>query len=255
MREPLVKTAVALQDASVGPRVDLVNRVAQRRQAAGEERLVQSLGCQRQVGQHAEAAEALAEHAPAVDLQRPADALGVAHDRVGTKMGQILGLLGRGHARERSDRGRAAGAALIQQQDAVLAQRMVKPTRRARAPRRPHGLKPRAALQEDEERPIGPVRIGDLTSEHLDGLSARINVVERHLDRVLDADQPRDSNFGAHPSIMHRSARSERGETSDGRQNGAHESSKEQADRSWPASAPAAARPPPSHPPTPLGRC
>ena len=118
-------------------------------------------------------------------------------------MGQIRGLLRRGHPWQPSHRCRATRAPLVKQQHAVFAQRIVKPTWRAGTSRRSHRLKARAALQKDKEWPVRPSRIGDLPCEHLNGLTLGIGVVDRHLHRMLDADQSRDTNLRAHPSIMH----------------------------------------------------
>jgi hypothetical protein len=55
--------------------------------------------------------------------------------------------------------------------------------------RRALRLEPRAALQEDEERPVAAVGIGDLAGEHDDALAVGAVVVQRDLELVLDEDE------------------------------------------------------------------
>ena len=146
----LVVAPAALERARVGRAVDVLDARPDRRQAAGHEGLAQPLGGDRQVGHDAQPAEALAEHAPALDAQLPADVLGVAHDRVGAEVREVLGLLGRGQSRQRADRRRAPGPALVEHEDAEVGQGAVQPAGRARVPGGPGRLAPRPALQEDE---------------------------------------------------------------------------------------------------------
>ena len=94
---PVVRVAlevalVHVDDAAVRRAVDVVDRAADRRQAAGDERLAQPLGRDRQVGHRGEAAEALAEHAPALDAELAPDRLRVADDRIRPEVGQVGGL-------------------------------------------------------------------------------------------------------------------------------------------------------------------
>ena len=104
VRVALVVAPAALERARVGRAVDVVDARPDRRQAAGDEGLAQPLGRDRQVGHDAQPAEALAEHAPALDAQLPADVLGVAHDRVGAEVREVLGLLGARQPGQRADR-------------------------------------------------------------------------------------------------------------------------------------------------------
>jgi hypothetical protein len=83
----------------VGGAVDVVDPRPERRQAARDERLAQALGGEREVRGHAQAAEALAEHAPTVHAQRVAQRLGVADDRVGAEVRQPIDLLVHAQAR------------------------------------------------------------------------------------------------------------------------------------------------------------
>ena len=76
--QPLVRRAV-----------DVVDRPADRRQAAGDEGLAEALGRDRQVRHRGEATEALAEHAPAVHAELLTDVLGVAHDRIRPEVRQV----------------------------------------------------------------------------------------------------------------------------------------------------------------------
>ena len=80
LADPRSIVRVALEVAPVGHdqplvrrAVDVVDRPADRRQAAGDERLAEALGRDRQVRHRGEATEALAEHAPAVDAELLAD--------------------------------------------------------------------------------------------------------------------------------------------------------------------------------------
>ncbi len=190
LRVALVVAPVALEDPLVGRAIDLVDVPPDRRQPAGDERLAQPLGREREVGHDAEAAEALAEHAPALDAELGADRLGVAHDRVGAEVLQVLGLLGGAEAGQRADRRGAAGAALVEHQHAEVLQRPLEPARRARVPGRPRRLEAGTALEEDEERPVGAAGIGDLAREHGDRLAARPVVVERERELVLGQHEP-----------------------------------------------------------------
>ena len=56
--------------------------------------------------------------------------------------------------------------------------------------RRARRLGPRAALEEDEERPLAPVGIGHLAGEDDDALAVGAVVVERDLELVLDEKKP-----------------------------------------------------------------
>ena len=91
-----VEAPVALAHALVRRAVDVVGRTRDRRQAAGEVRLAQSLGREREIRAGAEAAEALPEDAPALDAELLPDPLRVAHDRVGAVQLEVLRLLLRG---------------------------------------------------------------------------------------------------------------------------------------------------------------
>src|SRR5262249_21184088 len=81
----------------------------------------------------------------------------VAHDRVGAEVREVLGLLGRRHPGQRADRRRAAGAALVEEQDAVVLQRALQPRRVERLEAGTKRLEARAALEGDEQRFVDPV--------------------------------------------------------------------------------------------------
>jgi hypothetical protein len=108
------------------------------------------LGGEREVRGHAEAAEALAEHAPALDPEPAPDQLGVANDRVSAKVGQVLGLLRRVAPAQRTDRSRASGAALIEHQHAEVAQGTIEPAWAAGNGGRTRCLEARSAGQQDQ---------------------------------------------------------------------------------------------------------
>ena len=120
-----------------------------------------------EVVQRAEAAERLAEDAPLLDAQVLAEQLGVLHDRVGTEVGQPscvgLRVITGGAVRRR-----APGPALVQHQHAEVPQRAWQPAGRARHADRPGGLVARAALKEQQVRPVATVGRRDFPSEDLD---------------------------------------------------------------------------------------
>ncbi len=189
-REPLVVPPVALGHDRIGDPVHVVGGGIEAGQAAGEERLPDPLRGERQVGGRAEAAEALAQHAPRlVAGQPPPDQLRIPDDRVGPEVAQVV-RLGPGAAqpaqRVPGRRGGPAGAALVEEQHPVVVQGPVQPglpAERARA------AEPGAALEENQPRQgriaIAPARGRDLAGEHLDLLAIRPVVVERHGERVV----------------------------------------------------------------------
>jgi len=150
--------------------------------------------CVRQVGDGAEAAEALAEDAPRPPPGEPApDQLGVGHDRVGPEMGQVVGLgpgvpeVGQGAP---VGGGGAPGPALVEQQHPVVLQRPVQP---ALPPGGPQRAEPGTALQVQQPRQVGRglVRRDHLSGEDLDLLAARPGVIQRHGEGVVDQDGSR----------------------------------------------------------------
>ena len=183
----------ALDDAPVGGRVDVVHGAADGCQPAGDERLAEALGRDRQVGHRGEAAEALAEHAPAVDAELGADRLRVADDRIGAEVGQVPGLrLGRVARDDGADRGGPAGPALVDQQHAVVGQGARDPSAGRRG--RSRGLHAGTALEEQEIGPVEAVRVGHLAGEHRDRRPGGPGMVER--DDVLAFGQDRPGNRG-----------------------------------------------------------
>src|SRR5215212_6509728 len=147
LRVALVVAAGAVEDARVGGAVDVVDRAPDRRQPARHERFPQPLGREREVGRDAEAAVALAEHAPALDAELAAYPLGVADDRFRAEVREVIRLLLGAQPRQRPDRRRAARPALVEHQDAELLQRAVEPSGRRRMTRRPRRLAARPALE------------------------------------------------------------------------------------------------------------
>src|SRR5262249_31209396 len=81
--------AVLLDEPHGGRAVHVVGRASDGRQAAGDDRLAQALGRDREVGHRREAPEALTEDAPAIDTELPANVLGVTDDRVGAEVRQV----------------------------------------------------------------------------------------------------------------------------------------------------------------------
>ena len=184
-RIAVVVPAVSVEHPLVGGAVDVVDGAADRRQAAGEERLAQAVGSEREVGEHAEPAEALPQDAPAVDAELAADPLRVAHDRVGAEVAQVVRLLLGRLPGQAADRRRAARPALVEHEDAELGQRAVEPEGRGRDPGRARRLEPRPSLEEDQERPVEPVGVRHLAREDGDPLAVGPAVVERHRELVL----------------------------------------------------------------------
>ena len=191
-RVALEISAVALERPPVGVRVVLVDGIAKWREAAGEKRLSQAVRGQRQIRGHAEPAEALPEHAPALHAELPPDPLGVADDRISSEMREVVRLLLRAHPGEGSDRRRAARSALIEHQHAELPQGPVEPRPDRWGCACGRGASdPGPALEVDEKRPIPTLGVGDLAGEHRDPRTASIVVIEWDLERVLDRDQSR----------------------------------------------------------------
>ncbi len=135
-----------------------------------------------------------------------ADQLGVAHDRVGTEVRQVLGLLLGAQPIEVANRGRAAGAALVEEQHAVVLERTCEPglvdeLERARR------LASRPALEEDEPRQLVAFLLGqdDLAREDGQLAAFRARVVERQVELVLAEDEVRRTvGCDAHVAIMYR---------------------------------------------------
>ena len=181
-----VIATVALEHPLVRAGVDLVDARPERGDASGDERLPQPLRGERQVCGHAHAAEALAEHAPALDPELAADPFGVADDRVGSEVREVVGLCCGVMPGNRPDRRRAARAALVEHQHAELRERSVQPGGRVRPARGSRSLEPGTALEVHEKRPVPAVGIGELPREHRDSLAGIVVVIEWHLERMLD---------------------------------------------------------------------
>src|SRR5262249_39161090 len=134
---------------------------------------------------------ALAEDAPGlVADELPPDLLGVAHDVVGAEMPQVLRLHPPiAEARERlcGDRRRQPGAALVEEQHAIVLQRARQPPGGSGRTRR---AKTGAALEEHEPGKIRVFLAGRhrLAREDAD-LARRQVVVERKVEPVLLEDE------------------------------------------------------------------
>ncbi len=176
----------------------------ERREPAGQERSSEALGRVREVVDDAEAAEALSENAPRRGSELVADQFGVADDRVGAEVRQVLGLFLRAHPVQVSDRRRAARATLVEEQHAVLLERPGKPglvdeLKRARR------LAPRAALEEDEPRQLVVLVVGrdDFAGEDGQLPAFRARVVERDVELVLAENEVgRTVGGDAHRTIL-----------------------------------------------------
>src|SRR5450759_2184005 len=198
VRVALEVAAVCLAEALPGGPIDVVDRpVGVRRQPAGDERLAQAFGCDGQVRERGEAAEALTQQAPAVHSKLAADPLRVPDDRVRPEVGEVGRLVRDGLAWDlRPDGGGAPGAALVEQQDAVLRERPLHPARgRAGGTR---GLESRAALEEHEVGAIRALRVCNLAGEHGDRRPVGAGVVQRDAVLALGEDGARDAVVGGH---------------------------------------------------------
>ena len=74
--------------------------------------------------------------------------------------------------------------------DPELGQGSSQPAGPERPAGRPGRLEAGPALQEQQERPVEPVGVGDLAGEDRDLRSARVGMVERDVERVLGQHQP-----------------------------------------------------------------
>ena len=189
----LVVAAAAVDGEAVGERVDVVHRHFERGQAAGDVGLAQAVRRCGQVTGDAEPAEALPEHAPALDPELGPDELGVGHDAVGAEVRQVRRLLRRREIGKKPHGARTAGAALVEHEHAEVAQRPDHPPRAPRGARGSRGLEPGAALEEDQERLVAAVGLGHLAREHRELVALGPRVVERHRELVLGQDQPGDA--------------------------------------------------------------
>ncbi len=170
-------------DARVGGPVDVVGVGVEGGQAAGDDRGAHSLGGEGEVRHRAEAAEALAEDGPGGPARHHgADGLAVADDSVGAEAGEVVGLLGGGAAQGQRLPGGGRGtsrAALVEEEDPVVLQGTVEPGLTSDETVRPEAG---AALQVHQPGQIlpRPVACDGLTGVQLDGLAARVGVVEGH---------------------------------------------------------------------------
>ena len=153
---------VALNLPHVRRGVDVIDRAPDRRQPAGDVDLAQGVGEERQVGHRAEAAEALAQQAPPIDAELVTDQLRIANDRIRAEMRQVLGLRLRRGSRDVADRGRSAGAPLVQQQEPIVLEGALLPADRLRlrsgrleARARPAGTAGTACPRRPERQPRG----------------------------------------------------------------------------------------------------
>ena len=176
----------------------------ERWQAAGDECLGQTVRGLREVRDGAETAEALAEDAPTLHAELLSDQLGVADDRVGPEMRQVLGLLLRAHPRKRADRSRAAGAALVEEQEPVVLERP-RPPGLGDELEQARRLRAGPALEEDEPRQVVVLAAGldHLAGEDGDLLAATLLVIQGRLELVLDEDEVgRTVRRDAHRAIL-----------------------------------------------------
>ena len=194
MRVAREELPVLLLDARIGCPVDVVCLTREGRDAARDERRLQAVRRRRQIAQHAEAAEALAQDAPAlVAYELAPEDLGVSHDGVRAEQRQVLRLLRRTPALAKglvTHRARKARAALVEKQHPVILQRTPDPTRARVRPRR---RGPRPALEVDEVRELGVRSFAwaQFASEHRELLTSGRCMIEGRLEVVVPYDHPR----------------------------------------------------------------
>lgn len=148
--------AVALVGFDVGEPVDGVGVVDDGGEAGRDESFGQSRGRLGEVGRHGEAAEALAEGAPRLVLESPAEVFGVGDDRILSEAGEVRGLrpgaadVGDGLGVERV---RRTGAAFVEQDDPIVVERRGQPRADGGHPRRGEAG---PTLEVDEAGPVFP---------------------------------------------------------------------------------------------------
>ena len=151
IRIALEVTLVLLDDAAVGVTIDIVDRLADGWRTTGDHGRFNAVGCNRKIGADAEAAVALPQQSPArVAEQFTPDQLSIAHNGVGPEVSEIVGLgPGRIEVGQRLEgqRRAAPGAALVQQQHAIVLQGQTQPAGDVLRARR---RRARSALQEDQ---------------------------------------------------------------------------------------------------------
>lgn len=187
----------------IGGGVDLIGMAPDRRQPAGDVDLAQPFRVPRQVVQRAEAAERLAQQAPAPRPEVLPERLGVGHDRVGAEVTEVL-RVGRWVGRRAAVRRGEPSATLVEQHHPVVLQRSLQPGRVRRRHTRSWRLLTRATLQVDEERAVRAAVRRDDTCEDLDGPAIRIGVVERDVDDVVGQVQPVELPAGG--ALCHRAS-------------------------------------------------
>lgn len=189
----VVRLDLAL-DAGVRGAVDVVRGGVQRGQSPGDKYGAQPVGRGGQIVRGAESAEALAQHGPGrATGEAVFDDLAVAHDAVGPEAGEVLGLgLGAAALRQRLPvlRTGAAGAALVEEEDAVLLHRAAEP---GLPPDEAAGAEAGTALQIHQPRQLVPdARPGDdLAAEQFELLATRVAMVERDGEMPVGEDDSR----------------------------------------------------------------
>mmetsp|Transcript_8490 Transcript_8490/g.35449 ORF Transcript_8490/g.35449 Transcript_8490/m.35449 type:complete len:294 (+) Transcript_8490:504-1385(+) len=184
----LIVAAVAVHHPGGERSVNLLSVTAEWGEPSAEERGREAFRRNAEIVSEHESAKGLAQHRPLAVLaqQLLPDQLGIADNRVCTKEAQMAGngvlvtlellqcLL--------VDRCAQAGAALVQQQQAVLLQRALHPARCAGGPRRGNAW---AALEVEQIRHLAVVdvaRAHDLAHEDADAAAGGLAVVQRHVE-------------------------------------------------------------------------
>ncbi len=190
--------------ALVGRSVDVVGVTLERREPARQKRGGEAFRRLREVVDDAEAAEALPEHAPGLGSELVPDQLGVADDRVGPEVRQVFGLLLCAAPGEVAHGRRAAGAALVEKQHAVVLERAGEPGL-VHELKRAWRLAPGASLEEHEPRQLVPLAVSrdDFAREDSQLSAFRARVVEWNVELVLAEDEVRSTVGGdAHHPIL-----------------------------------------------------
>ena len=188
----------------VAERIHVIRVTSDRTETPGDVHIVEGARVGGEVRQRGESAERLTEHAPGVRAQVLAHRLAVADDRIGAEVREVF-RHGLRTACEISvaDRSGQAGAALIEEHQAIVRERLIEPRRRGGGMERAGCLMAGTALEEHQIGERLASFAGDDAGEDLDG--AVVGVVAPHQgdgERVLlDGEIQQTADDRAHGHI------------------------------------------------------